>query len=238
MSHPEISRVFRSKQQAMTAYDRLSLWYDWLASGSERPLAALGLKKLDVSTGEMVLEIGSGTGYGLLVLAEAVGDAGRVHGIDISHGMIKVARGKIAHKKLSHRISLEQGDAAVLPFYSDAFHAIFISFALELFDTPEIPTVLSECRRVLRSGGRICVVAMARGEQEDIPQRIYEWFHQHLPAYVDCRPIFVQSALDLAGLPVQEVVHKFMWGLPVEICIARKIDERGQQETGNDGNND
>lgn len=222
MSHPEISRVFRSKREAMIAYDRLSRWYDWLASSSERPLAELGLKKLNVRTGEMVLEIGFGTGHALLALAESVGDSGGVHGIDISHGMVSVAGGKIARANMSHRISLEQGDAAGLPFYSDAFHAIFMSFALELFDTAEISTVLSECRRVLRPGGRICVVAMARDKQENIPQRIYEWFHRHLPAYADCRPIFVQSALDLAGFQMQEIVRKYMWRLPVDICVALK----------------
>lgn len=222
MSLPEISRVFRSKQQAMTAYDRISRWYDWLASSSERPLTEVGLKKINVSSGEKVLEIGFGTGQALLALAEAVGDSGGVHGIDISRGMVKVAKGKIARTNLSQRISLEQGNAAVLPFHSDAFHVIFISFALELFDTPEISTVLSECRRVLKPGGRICVVAMARDEQENIPQRIYEWFHQHLPAYADCRPIFVQSALNLAGFQMQEVVRNYMWGLPVDICIALK----------------
>jgi ubiquinone/menaquinone biosynthesis C-methylase UbiE len=226
MSHPEISRVFRSKREAMIAYDRLSRWYDWLASGSERPLAELGLKKINVSSGETVLEIGFGTGHSLLVLATAVGEAGQVHGIDISHGMVKVAGGKIAHANMSQRISLEQGDAAVLPFHSNAFHAIFISFALELFDTSEISTVLLECRCVLRPGGRICVVAMTRDEQENLPQRIYEWFHQHLPAYVDCRPIFVRSVLDLAGFQMQEVVRKYMWGLPVDICVALKSMRR------------
>ena len=226
MSHPEISRVFRSKREAMIAYDRLSRWYDWLASGSERPLAELGLKKINVSSGEKVLEIGFGTGHSLLILATAVGEAGQVHGIDISHGMVKVAGGKIARANMSQRISLEQGDAALLPFHSDVFHAIFISFALELFDTSEISTVLLECRRVLRPGGRICVVAMARDEQENLAQRIYEWFHQHLPAYADCRPIFVRSALDLAGFQMQEVVRKYMWGLPVDICVALKSMRR------------
>jgi demethylmenaquinone methyltransferase/2-methoxy-6-polyprenyl-1,4-benzoquinol methylase len=112
MSLPEISRVFRSKQQAMTAYDRISRWHDWLASSSERPLTEVGLKKINVSSGEKVLEIGFGTGQALLALAETVGDSGGVHGIDISRGMVKVAKGKIARTNLSQRISLEQGNAA------------------------------------------------------------------------------------------------------------------------------
>jgi ubiquinone/menaquinone biosynthesis C-methylase UbiE len=219
----EISRVLRSKQQAISTYDRISRWYDWLAFRSEQPLAELGLKKLDVSVGETVLEIGFGTGHALLMLAESIGDLGKVIGIDISRGMFNVASEKIARAKLSRRVMLELGDAASLPFDADSFDAIFISFTLELFDTPEIPTVLAECRRALKSDGRICVVAMARDARENIPLRIYEWFHQHLPAYVDCRPIYVQSALTVAGFRIQDVNRKWMWGLPVEICLAQRL---------------
>lgn len=222
MSHPEISRVLRSKQQAMSAYDRLSRWYDWLASSSERPLAEIGLKKLNAAPGETVLEIGFGTGHGLMALAEVVGDAGCAHGLDISRGMILVARERLAQTAQYHRIVLEQGDAAYLPFSTESFHAIFISFALELFDTSEIAAVLLECHRVLKTNGKIVVVAMARDEQENLAQRIYEWFHRLFPAYVDCRPIFVQSSLTLSGFQIEDVTRKWMWGLPVDICLAQK----------------
>jgi demethylmenaquinone methyltransferase/2-methoxy-6-polyprenyl-1,4-benzoquinol methylase len=233
MSRLEISRVTRPKEQAIASYDRLSRWYDWLSAGSERPLTELGLKKLNVNTGETVLEIGFGTGHALLALAATVGNSGRVVGVDISRGMFKVASDRIACAKLIHRITLEQGDAAALPFEADFFDAIFISFTLELFDTPEIATVLSECRRVLKVDGRICVVAMARDEHENLPQRIYKWFHQCLPAYVDCRPIYVQSALMQAGFQIQEVARKQMWGLPVEICIAQNPGEKDDEKRNN-----
>lgn len=219
---PEISRVTRSKAQAMVAYDRLSRWYDWLSASSEQPLTELGLKKLNVGIGETALEIGFGTGSALLAMASAVGDSGGVVGIDISRGMFKVASERIAHANLSRRVTLEQGDAVALPIASDSFDAIFISFTLELFDSPEIVIVLAECRRVLKPGGRIGIVAMARDEQENIPQRIYEWFHQRMPAYVDCRPIYVKSALYQTCFQIQSITRKMMWGLPVEICLAQK----------------
>jgi demethylmenaquinone methyltransferase/2-methoxy-6-polyprenyl-1,4-benzoquinol methylase len=218
---PEISRVLRSKQQAITAYNRFSRWYDRLSVSSEWPMTVFGLHKLDVSTGETVLEIGFGTGNALLVLAKAVSPTGKVAGIDISPGMFDVARQKLSHAGFSGQVTLQQGDAAALPYQAGSFNAVFISFTLELFDSPEIPTVLAECRRILKPGGRMVVVALARDEHENIPLQIYEWFHQILPSYVDCRPIYLQSALSLAGFLIQDVTRKWMWGLPVEICLAK-----------------
>jgi len=221
MAHSEISRVTRSKRQAITAYDRISRWYDWLAVSSEGPLAKFGLQKLNLRPGETVLEIGCGTGNAMLEMASAMGISGEIHGVDLSLGMLSVACEKILHIKPSAQIMLEQGDAANLMFASKSFEAVFMSFVLELFDTPEIPLVLAECRRVLKPGGRICVVAMSRDKRENIPLRIYEWFHQHIPNYVDCRPIHVMKALQESGFEISEIEHRQMWGLPVEICLAK-----------------
>ena len=108
-----------------------------------------------------------------------------------------------------------------LPFRAEFFDAIFMSFMLELFDTPEIPTVLREARRVLRPGGRICVVAMSR-KGDSALLRLYEWLHRTFPAYVDCRPIFVQDAIEDAGFQVVDTTTVFLWGLPGEIVAAKK----------------
>src|SRR5512139_3578298 len=143
---PEISRVNRSKRQAMATYDRLSRWYDWLTAGSERPLINLGIEMIDIHPGETVLEIGSGTGQALLAFTKGISESRKVHALDISVQMLRRARQRIADQGLSARLALEQADSLNQPFDRDTFDAIFMAFTLELFDTAEIPVVLSECR--------------------------------------------------------------------------------------------
>jgi len=210
------SRVRRSKAQARASYNRLSRWYDLLA-GSERRLIDRGIDSLGVQAGETVLEIGCGTGYALLALARSVGATGRVYGLDIAEGMLRIARTRVG----AMRVAVGCGDGAYLPFVGGLFDAVWMSFTLELFDTPEIPVVLGECRRVLRSGGRLGVVAMSR-RGSGWPLRLYEWTHELLPSLVDCRPIFCREALTVAGFAVSVAEDLRFWGLPVEIVVGRK----------------
>jgi ubiquinone/menaquinone biosynthesis C-methylase UbiE len=218
----EIRRVLRTKDKAKANYNRLSRWYDWVSGSSEEKYRNLGLKKLDIQSGEQVLEIGFGTGHCILALVQAVGSAGKVAGIDISEGMLKISQERIARAGLTERVDLRTGDAAHLPFDAEAFDAIFMSFTLELFDTPEIPQVLKECWKTLRPGGRLCTVNMTKKNGGNLAVRIYEWFHDRMPTAVDCRPIFAQPALREAGFHITDITEMLMWGLPVEIILAHK----------------
>ena len=218
----QIQPVSRSKSQAQATYDRLSRWYDVLAGSSEKRLIDAALLKLAVGEGEQVLEIGFGTGHAIVALARSVGESGRVYGLDISAGMLRVAQERVDHAGLSGQVDLRQGDAAQLPFETGSLDAILMSFTLELFDTPEILVVLGECRRVLRDGGRLCVVAMSRVGKRGLMLRLYEWAHDRFPRYVDCRPIYAQAAVQEAGFQAVDATVRSTWGLPVEIVLAQK----------------
>jgi ubiquinone/menaquinone biosynthesis C-methylase UbiE len=201
-------------------YNRMSRWYDCLTS-SEKQLTEIGLQALNIQPGQNVLEIGFGTGQGLIALANSIGKTGRVFGLDLSEGMIQVANKKILRAGLSERIVLHLGDATNLPFEGDFFDALYISFTLELFDRMEIPLVLGECSRVLSKGGRLGVVALEKKDCRAV--QIYEWVHAQWPILFDCHPINVHSIIETAGFTPLVIMEKAMWGLPVKIIIARKI---------------
>jgi demethylmenaquinone methyltransferase/2-methoxy-6-polyprenyl-1,4-benzoquinol methylase len=218
-----IKRVNRSKDAARASYNRMSRWYDMIAGSTEKKYRDWGLEKLSARQGEKILEIGFGTGHCLVSLAKAVGPAGRVTGLDISDGMLAIARARLQQVGLSDRVDLHLGDAAHLDFFQAGdLDGVFMSFTLELFDNPEIPRVLQECHRILKPGGRLAVVSMTKTNPPGLPVRMYEWFHEHMPDYADCRPIFARQALEENGFKIQDVSLSSMWGLPVEIVLGTK----------------
>lgn len=220
---PSIRRVNRSRDAARESYNRLSRWYDVLAGSTEKKYRDRGLEKLCAQPGERILEIGFGTGHCLAALAKAVGPEGQMTGVDISDGMAAITRKRLQQYGLSDRVDLHCGDASHLDFLeADSQDGIFMSFTLELFDTPDIPHVLRECRRVLKPGGRLAVVCMTKMDPPGMAVRLYEWFHDHVPEYADCRPIFAQQSIRQSRFTIEDIHVSSMWGLPVEIILARK----------------
>jgi demethylmenaquinone methyltransferase/2-methoxy-6-polyprenyl-1,4-benzoquinol methylase len=218
-----IRRVNRSKEDARASYNRLSRWYDVIAGSTEKKYRDWGLEKLSAQAGEKILEIGFGTGHCLVSLAQAVGPTGGVIGLDISDGMLAIARDRLQKEGLSERVDLHLGDAAKLGFINTGtLDGVFMSFTLELFDNPEIPRVLQECHRILKPGGRLAVVSMTKTDPPGVAVRMYEWFHDYMPNYADCRPIFARQAIEQGGFTIQSVSLSSMWGLPVEIVLGVK----------------
>jgi ubiquinone/menaquinone biosynthesis C-methylase UbiE len=218
----EISRVTRSRKEAKAFYNKISRWYDILAGTSEKKCWEVCLQKLHVQEGDQVLEIGFGTGSCLMNLAELVGPHGRVFGIDISDAMCEVAQEKLKIAGFNDRTDLRCGDAIHLPFDDNVFDAVMMNFTLELFDTPDIPILLSECHRVLRNKGRIGVVSLSKKQDAQMMMRIYEWAHRWFPRLVDCRPIFVEEAVYAAGFQPEDATNLSLWGLPVKVVVATK----------------
>ena len=212
----------RQQQTARASYNRMSKVYSFLSDESEQRFVSAAIEgMLRPQPGEMVLEPGFGTGQVLVALAELVGDTGRVAGIDISDGMVAETRKRVTDQGLADRVNLQRGSATDLPYDADTFDAVFMSFTLELFPDDQIPVVLSECGRVLKPDGRLCLACMSSEGGIPTMERLYEWSHRTFPTIVDCRPIDAAAALAEAGFTIERQKGMSMWGLAVDLILAR-----------------
>ena len=205
---------------ARLRYNRWSRWYDLLASGGERRVQKIGIEQLRVQDGDCVMDLGCGTGSGLVQIAGLASQC-RVIGLDLSGGMLQKANQKrISASKKRTCISLVQGDLFHMPAAAHSVDAVFISYTLELFDDVDIPAVLGEVRRILAPEGKMVVVAMAESSRSSLVLRLYRWLHAHVPEWVDCRPMDVVPWMKAAGFSRIQQTRELIFGLPVAIITA------------------
>ena len=112
--------------------------------------------------GMQVLDLACGTGEPAISLASQVGVEGQVVGIDINSELLEVARGRAQQRSLNN-IEFRQADAHALPFSAASFDLVTSRFGVMFFD--DIARALGEARRVLRSPGRIALLAWGPFEQ-------------------------------------------------------------------------
>jgi len=126
------------------------------------------IERLNVATGDSVLEIGYGTGRNLIRAARRHPGA-RLYGIDISSAMLARAKSDIARQGLTPRIRVAAGDAADFDpealFGVARFDRIFFSYAISMI--PDWQKSLGHAASLLAPGGRLMLVDF--GQQEGLP---------------------------------------------------------------------
>lgn len=147
----------------MRSYDRTARSYE-LMMGTLIPLFSMGseplerrrwVKQLQAERGDHVLDVSTGTGRNLSLIAKLVGSSGRVSAIDISNGALSYAEMKIRRKKWKN-VELQRANASHLPFKNDTFNAVLHVGGINTFG--EKRRALCEMVRVTKPNAKIVIV--------------------------------------------------------------------------------
>jgi SAM-dependent methyltransferase len=172
-------------------------WAD-LAEAHNQPLFEAVLDAAQVSPGTRLLDVGCGSGLTLMLAAQR---GARPSGLDVSPGLLDVARGRLPGA------DLREGDMEFLPFGDAAFDAVTGVNAFQFAGDPQ--KALREAARVTRPGGRVVASLFAAPERSQgtvvhqamsalIPP---EQAADHAP-YALSAPGNLEAALTDAGLHV------------------------------------
>lgn len=143
------------KTQDAASYNPVAQSFDRFVTQLSAPVAARLVALAGLASDDRVLDVGAGTGIVALRAVAEMGPLGRVVGIDLSEGMLEVARQNVVGQGLADRVEFRKMDAESLECPDGSFGAVLSLFALRHFPHPE--TALKEMHRVLRPGGRLAL---------------------------------------------------------------------------------
>jgi arsenite methyltransferase len=150
-------------------YDELPLW--------SAPFGQLILDRVPLRRGQTILDIGAGTGFLTVELAQR--SAARVIAVDPWADAMDVLRRKVEYLGLTD-VELVVSDAASLDLADESVDVMVSNLGINNFANASV--VLAECHRVLRPGGRLLISTNLVGHMQE--------FYDVLREYVD------QQALD------------------------------------------
>lgn len=154
---------------------RYDLLNSILSFNSHKYWRAFAVRKCELSPGDTVLDVATGTLDFAFELSRAVGDEGRVLGIDFCRPMLEIGVQKLKHRGVRN-IYVAHGNAELLPVPSRSFNAATIGFALR--NVASVEKTLLEMTRAVVPGGRVVSLELAVPEN-----RVFRWFYSLYSRY-------------------------------------------------------
>lgn len=122
------------------------------------PVIRSAIQALQLPLGSRGLDAGCGIGLQAISLAEAVGPAGYVTGLDLSPELLVYAKENVEKARLAEQITFKEGNVAELPFDDHTFDWAWSMDCVGYLPLEPQPLLL-ELSRVVKPGGRVAILA-------------------------------------------------------------------------------
>jgi len=153
--------------------EKYDLMNDVMSLGVHHLWKRLTLEMCGLRPGHRVLDLAGGTGDLALKQAALVGESGEVVLADINAAMLQRGRDRMIDKGYVNRVSTVQCNAEMLPFADNHFDCITIAFGLR--NVTDKATALASMQRILKPGGRLCVLEFSKPLCEPL-EKIYDFY--------------------------------------------------------------
>jgi ubiquinone/menaquinone biosynthesis C-methylase UbiE len=160
-------------EQMVASYDS---YMSEVTFGKEHALRETTVNLAQMKPGDVVLEVGCGTGTLTLEAKRQAGPTGKVFGIDVIPGMIELSQRKAEQAQMD--VSFQLGSIADIPFPINHFDVVLCSFMIFHMSEMTRHQGIAEVYRVLKPMGRLLVLDLALSPQTnaqeasgDLPQQ-------------------------------------------------------------------
>ena len=225
---PTILEKSQYSGKISSLYSRLAWMYD-LFTDHEPPHHREAIEMAQIEPQETILEVACGTGRATLEIARRIAAGNKLFAVDLTEAMIQKAKKKLERKGLLDKVEFKPADAKALPFPDASFDVLYNAYMMDLLDLSDIPEIVSEFKRVLKSGGRLILVNMSKDTDT---KTLYEVLYEKgLLSFAtgSCRPVFLEGYLKESGFQKVQRYYRtnhswfpLNWLHGTEIVIAHK----------------
>ena len=143
------------------------------------PVSDQLMKSSQISRGQTVLDVATGTGQPALTIAKKiVGPTGRVIGVDLSPEMLEAAKEEAAYQGLTNVIFQIVEDESLSMFSDDTFDTVVCRNGLMFM--PDTVKALKAFRRVLKPGGKASVTVWGSPDKSPVMAAVMKTISKHV----------------------------------------------------------
>lgn len=171
------------KEQVADMFNNISGTYDFLnhfmSLGIDVIWRKMAIRELLKDKPQLMLDVATGTGD-LAFTALKILKPAKIIGVDISKGMLEVARQKINKRNLQDKFEVRLGDSEKLLFEDDTFDAITVAYGVRNFEN--LDKGLADMLRVLKPGGKVVILEFSKPKVFPVKQGYNFYFKYVTPA--------------------------------------------------------